>query len=215
MLTLSLVAKWVTAIRMRIGMQAKELTQALHTLQHMATQDSLTGLNNRRVMVDLIEAELKLVERHGHPVTIALVDLDHFKLINDRFGHNAGDAVLIGFAGLALTQLRLVDKVGRWGGEEFLVMLPQVTADEAFTALERLRLAIDGLSHPDHPGVHATFSAGLAQARTGESLEHLIERADNALYQAKNAGRNRCQIATAKHKAASARPDLTSIGSHA
>lgn len=201
LLILSLVAKWVTDIRVRIGLQSKELSQALNTLQHMATQDSLTGLLNRRVMVDLVETELKLVERHGHPMTVALVDLDHFKSINDRFGHQAGDAVLIGFANLAQTQLRQVDKVARWGGEEFLIMLPQVKASEAFTALERLRLSMGSQSFPGHPGVNATFSAGLAQARQGESLEHLIERADQALYEAKHGGRNRSRLAPAESNA--------------
>ncbi len=195
LLILSLVAKWVTDIRVRIGMQAKELSQALATLQHMATQDSLTGLLNRRIMVDLVETELKLVERHGHPMTVALVDLDHFKSINDRFGHQAGDAVLIGFASLAQSQLRQVDKVARWGGEEFLIMLPQVKADEALNALERLRLSMGSLTFPEHPGVNATFSVGLAQARQGETLEQLIERADHALYQAKHNGRNRSHVA--------------------
>lgn len=195
LLILSLVAKWVTDIRVRIGLQARELSQALNTLQHMATQDSLTGLLNRRIMVDLVETELKLIERHGHPMTVALVDLDHFKSINDRFGHQAGDAVLIGFAGLAQTQLRQVDKVARWGGEEFLIMLPQVKASEAFTALERLRLSMGSQTFTGHPGLNATFSVGLAQARPGESLEHLIERADQALYHAKHAGRNRSHVA--------------------
>ena len=195
LLILSLVAKWVTDIRVRIGLQSRELSQALNTLQHMATQDSLTGLLNRRVMVDLVETELKLVERHGHPMTVALVDLDHFKAINDRFGHQAGDAVLTGFAGLATTQLRQVDKVSRWGGEEFLIMLPQVKAQDALQAIERLRLTLASQSFPSFPGVAATFSAGIAQARPGESLEHLIERADHSLYQAKHTGRNRCVVA--------------------
>lgn len=204
LLILSLVAKWVTDIRVRIGLQSKELSQALNTLQHMATQDSLTGLLNRRIMVDLVETELKLVERHGHPMTVALVDLDHFKSINDRFGHQAGDAVLIGFANLAQSQLRQVDKVARWGGEEFLIMLPQVKAAEALTALERLRLSMGSHAFTGHPGVGATFSVGLAQARAGESLEHLIERADQALYQAKHKGRNRCQVAENEPEATTA-----------
>lgn len=197
LLTLSLVAKWVTDIRMRIGQQAKELSQALNTLQHLATQDSLTGLLNRRVMVDLLEIELKQVERHGHPMTVALVDLDQFKSINDRFGHQAGDAVLVGFAGLAQTQLRQVDKVARWGGEEFLIMLPQVGASEALSALERLRVAMGNLSFPGCSGLNASLSVGLTQATPGESLELLIDRADQALYRAKRCGRNRCLVAEA------------------
>lgn len=112
--------------------------------------------------------------------------------------------MLIGFANLAQTQLRQVDKVARWGGEEFLIMLPQVKAAEALTALERLRLSMGSQSFPGHPGVNATFSAGLAQAHPGESLEHLIERADQALYQAKHKGRNRSQLAETATEADSA-----------
>ncbi|MCH8181031.1 MAG: GGDEF domain-containing protein [Proteobacteria bacterium] len=192
LLILSLVAKWVTDIRMRIGQQARELSRALDTLQHMATQDTLTGLLNRRTMSDLIEGELKLTDRQGSALSVALIDLDHFKHINDHAGHAAGDAVLCGFAANALAQLRKVDKVSRWGGEEFLVLLPQVTEAEALSAIERLRQSTERLSYAGHPGLRATFSAGLAQAQAGESLEQLVERADHALYQAKREGRNRC-----------------------
>ena len=196
LLILSLVAKWVTDIRMRIGRQARELSRALDTLQHMATQDTLTGLLNRRTMTDLVESELKLMDRQGAALSVALLDLDHFKHINDHAGHSAGDAVLCGFAANTLAQLRKVDKVARWGGEEFLVLLPQVTEAEALTAIERLRQTTERLSYAGHPGLRATFSAGLAQALPGETLEQLVERADQALYQAKREGRNRCECAS-------------------
>ena len=196
LLVLSLVAKWVTDIRVRIGQQARELSRALQTLQHMATQDTLTGLLNRRTVTELIEAELKLSDRMAKPMTVALIDLDHFKHINDHFGHAAGDAVLCGFGAYAQAQLRQVDKVARWGGEEFLVMLPQVTETEALSAIERLRQGVERLSYAGHAQVRATFSAGLAQARGGETLEQLVDRADRALYRAKHSGRNRCERAS-------------------
>jgi diguanylate cyclase (GGDEF)-like protein len=195
LLTLTLVAKWVTAIRIRISVQAQELSHALATLQHMATQDGLTGLLNRRVMTELAESELKLSDRAGHPLTAVLIDLDHFKQVNDRHGHQAGDAVLAGFAGLAKAQLRQVDKLARWGGEEFLVLMPMVGAHEAIVAIERLRQSAGSLRFPGFGSLQVSFSAGLAQAHAGETLEHLIERADRALYQAKTGGRNRCQVA--------------------
>ncbi len=200
LLILSLVAKWVTDIRTRIGRQAKELSQALATLQHMATQDTLTGLMNRRVMTDLAEAELKLVDRNGCPLTVALIDLDHFKQVNDHHGHPAGDAVLSGFAAHAQSQLRQVDKVARWGGEEFLVMMPQVQLSEALSGIERLRHSTESLRFAGHPRVRVTFSAGMAQARPGETLEQLVDRADQALYEAKQAGRNRCCLAPAEER---------------
>jgi diguanylate cyclase (GGDEF)-like protein len=198
LLILSLVAKWVTDIRTRISSHAKELANALNTLQHLATQDTLTGLINRRVMTDLAETELKLVDRTGQPLTVALIDLDHFKRINDQHGHQAGDAVLSGFAAHAQNQLRRVDKLSRWGGEEFLVLMPQVQASEALAGIERLRLSTETLRYAGHPHLRATFSAGLAQARPGETLEQLVERADQALYEAKQGGRNRSVVATVR-----------------
>lgn len=197
LLILSLVAKWVTDIRVRIGSQARELSRALDTLQHMATQDTLTGLLNRRTMTDLAEGELKLMDRNGSALSIALLDLDHFKHINDHAGHAAGDAVLCGFAAHALATLRQVDKVARWGGEEFLVLLPLVSQTDAQSAIERLRLGTERLAYAGHPGLRATFSAGIAQARHGDTLEQVVERADRALYEAKRKGRNRSECAEA------------------
>lgn len=194
LLMLSLVAKWVSDIRMRIGSQAEELTQTLQTLQQMATQDMLTGLMNRRVMTDLLEAEMKLAQRHGQPLTVALIDLDHFKHINDTHGHHVGDEVLKTFARLSESRLREVDRMARWGGEEFLCLLPQVTAQDALSAIDRLRQAMADSVPLEQNRLRTTFSAGLAQARPDETLEQLVERADRALYEAKQQGRNRCRI---------------------
>jgi diguanylate cyclase (GGDEF)-like protein len=195
LLMLSLVAKWISDIGVRLGRQAKELAEAVRTVEQMATTDMLTGLLNRRVMTELAESELKLLERTGAPMCVALIDLDHFKQINDRFGHHAGDTALVGFAQSTAPQLRQVDKLARWGGEEFLLLLPQLTQTEALTALERLRQTVEGLVFKDHALMQLTFSVGIAQAQAGESLEHLVDRADQAVYEAKRLGRNRCVLA--------------------
>jgi len=195
LLTLSLIGKWVSDIRVRISRQANELTEALHIVQKMATTDMLTGAMNRRVMSDLAESEIKLCERSGTTMCVALIDLDHFKQVNDQHGHHAGDLVLRSFAQHAQSQLRQVDKLARWGGEEFLLMLPHANEQDSLAALERLRLGLEGLSFDGHAHLKVTLSAGIARAQPGESLENLIERADMALYKAKQQGRNRCVLA--------------------
>lgn len=200
LLTLSLIGKWVSDIRIRIGRQARELQEAVDTVKQMATTDMLTGALNRRMMTDMAEAELRLIERTGAPMCVALIDIDHFKHVNDHFGHHAGDAVLRGVAQHTQGQIRQVDKFSRWGGEEFLIMLPTIASAEAMIAIERLRQSVETLNFPGYPQLRITFSAGLAQALPGESLEHLIERADQALYDAKHQGRNRSVLAGAELK---------------
>ncbi|MGC4062089.1 MAG: GGDEF domain-containing protein [Aquabacterium sp.] len=196
LLTLSLIAKWVSDIRVRIGRQARELEEAVTTVKQMATNDMLTGVLNRRVMTDLAESELKLIERTGAPMCMALIDIDHFKQVNDQFGHHAGDVVLKGMAQHVQGQLRQVDKLSRWGGEEFLLMLPRVAEPEAMAALERLRQSVEAMQFDGHPKLKITLSAGVARALPGETLEHVMERADEALYAAKRQGRNRCLLAS-------------------
>ena len=195
LLFMSLVAKWISDIGVKLGRQTKELTDAVRTVEQMATTDMLTGLLNRRVLTDLAEAELKLMDRTGSSMCVALIDLDHFKDINDRFGHLAGDTALRGFAQSATPELRQVDKLARWGGEEFLLMLPQLNQHEALSVLERLRQSVEALVFKDHTLMQLTFSVGIAQAHPGESLEHLVDRADQAVYEAKRQGRNRCVLA--------------------
>lgn len=201
LLTLSLIGKWVSDIRVRIGRQARELQEAVDTVKQMATTDMLTGALNRRMMTDMAETELRLIERTGAPLCMALIDIDHFKHVNDHFGHHAGDAVLRGMAQHTQGQIRQVDKFSRWGGEEFLIMLPNIASSEAMIAVERLRQSVAALNFPGYPELRVTFSAGVAQALVGETLEHLIERADQALYEAKGLGRNRSILASADIKA--------------
>lgn len=194
LLSLSFVAKWISELRVRVSRQARELQAAIDKLEEMATHDVLTGAFNRRIMTEMLELELTRVGRDS-PLCVALIDLDHFKQINDCQGHQAGDAVLMALAAHATGQLRQIDKLSRWGGEEFLLMLPAITLANAFIAVERVRETFEALRLPDRPQLKATFSAGLAQARPGETLEQLVERADHALYAAKHQGRNRCVMA--------------------
>ena len=190
-LLLSLIAKWVADIRVRMGRQARDLQDALSTVQQLATTDMLTGLMNRRMMGDVLEREIRLGHRHGTPLCVALIDIDHFKQVNDRHGHAIGDAVLQQLADTARKELRQVDQLARWGGEEFLLMLPNVSATEAGVALERLRLQVRRLTVPERPGLAISISAGLAQLQPDETLDDLLERADTALYAAKRGGRDR------------------------
>ncbi len=125
-------------------------------------------------------------------MSLVLIDIDHFKRVNDQHGHAAGDAVLRHFAATLQATLRSTDFAGRWGGEEFLVVTPQAGADTAATLVERLRDALAATSFDAAvPGLRITFSAGVAECAPGEDLHLAIERADRALYQAKRSGRDR------------------------
>jgi diguanylate cyclase (GGDEF)-like protein len=166
-------------------------------LQQLANVDSLTGLANRRCTATLARDALARANAAYEPLTVALIDLDHFKAINDRCGHAAGDAVLKEFAARAGQCLRSADILGRWGGEEFLLILPGATLDTAVVSLERLRqLALDIPLPSSGDGLRVSLSAGLAINGAGvNSLDELIARADAALYVAKADGRNLVRVA--------------------
>jgi diguanylate cyclase (GGDEF)-like protein len=179
-------------IRQRLSQQREELARALAQLQVIATRDELTGLPNRRQMQGLVDQELLRSQRHRHDFCIAVLDLDHFKHVNDTHGHAAGDAVLQQFARAGQAALRATDVLARWGGEEFLVLLPDTAMPLALGALERLREQTEALSI-DIGGstVSITVSIGLTQYRRGETLAQTLDRADQLLYEAKSQGRNR------------------------
>lgn len=166
---------------------AAELRQAHGKAVQEALTDALTGAPNRRHIVQLGEAMLDDRRRQTQPVSLALLDLDHFKAINDRHGHPAGDAVLRGFCEHVAERMRPPYRLGRFGGEEFLLLMPGTLLADAVTALERVRRTLEPAA-----GIAYTFSAGLAQAQPGEPLERVVERADEALYRAKQGGRNQC-----------------------
>jgi diguanylate cyclase (GGDEF)-like protein len=166
-------------------------------LVRLASQDGLTGLPNRRRTAELANAALTAAGEMGTPLAIAIIDMDHFKIINDRCGHATGDYVLKGFAHAGRSALRPNDVLGRWGGEEFLLVMPEASLDIALATLERLRTLTFGIRLPSSgAGMRVSLSAGVAvYDRVVRSLDELIARADSALYVAKNEGRDLVRVA--------------------
>lgn len=158
--------------------------------EHLATHDPLTGALSRRAMIAACEQELLRSSRNGQPMTLMMLDLDHFKSVNDTHGHMVGDQVLIDFVGRATSQLRRPDCVGRFGGEEFMVLLPETTLEEAVAVAQRiLGMPENSLGLPN-----CTVSIGLATLLSkDETVDALLARADAALYRAKARGRNRME----------------------
>lgn len=162
-------------------------------LTQLVRTDELTGLNNRRRVQELAEQVLRLARRERSPVTVCMVDLDHFKAINDRFGHGAGDDVLVTVAACLRQVLRESDILGRFGGEEFVAVLPRTDLGKALETAERLRQAVAELGEADFGlPLRVTATVGLAPLREGErSIEPALNRADQALYEGKRRGRDR------------------------
>jgi diguanylate cyclase (GGDEF)-like protein len=168
-----------------------KLEQALKIINELAIRDELTGSHNRRHLIKLIEHEKERTARLGSLFCLCLLDIDYFKRINDTYGHSAGDTVLREFAATVQRQIRESDSFGRYGGEEFLLMLPETSIDEARALAERVRKNIEGLAFTDLPGLAVTVSLGIAEFRVEESISQTVARADEALYLAKSSGRNR------------------------
>lgn len=189
----------MTKLRQRMKNKTAHLTGALETIRTLATVDELTTLANRRHMNEVLKAEeRRQPDAGGSGVSscVALLDLDFFKQVNDRHGHALGDAVLREFAASARGALRERDTLARWGGEEFLLLLPDAPPAAAQQVLERMlerahAIRIEGLD----PARRISFSAGLAERRSGEAFTDAISRADKALYRAKAAGRDRIELA--------------------
>jgi diguanylate cyclase (GGDEF)-like protein len=174
-------------------------TEMLHAqLREQALRDPLTGLHNRRYLFEMAPGLLELARRQETQLCVVLIDLDHFKLLNDTYGHQAGDAVLKRFAALLTQMLRRSDVICRHGGEEFVAVMPDISADGAEAMLERLLLAFQSQREEFNQRrlPHGSFSAGIARfPRHGNTLEQLLSRADRALYAAKNHGRARIEQA--------------------
>ena len=181
-------------LRSRLKRQKRELTDAIETIRVLATVDELTSLVNRRYMNEVLDAEERR-QSGGAGSCIALLDIDFFKQVNDQHGHAAGDAVLRCFSSAARASLRANDVLARWGGEEFLLLLPDAAPDDARALLERTAERVHAMLVPGLDGRRISFSAGLATRRAGEPFAEAINRADKALYQAKQAGRDRIVLA--------------------
>ncbi len=164
--------------------------------QRLAAVDPLTGLRNRRAFLEGAEHERNRAQRNSGPLTAILLDVDHFKQINDKRGHASGDITLTQLGALLKRQMRTVDIVGRWGGEEFVMVLPDTDLAGAQVAAERVRKAIEAIELQDARGeaFRITASIGVAQFEAGQSAEQLIDRADRAMYRAKQGGRNQVVI---------------------
>ncbi len=176
---------------LQLEAELDRLREQLRIMEAQATHDPLTGAWNRRRFEESAGAEMALARRRRAPVSLILLDLDHFKRINDAFGHGQGDAVLVGAAETFREVLRTADALTRWGGEEFIVLSPATGLGGALSLAERLRTALESATFPVSGTV--TLSAGVAEYVEGESLEAWVGRADQALYRAKELGRNRVE----------------------
>jgi diguanylate cyclase (GGDEF)-like protein len=181
-------------LRSRLKRQRRELTEALDTIRVLATVDELTSLVNRRSMHEVLAAEERR-QPSSRGTCIALLDIDFFKQVNDQYGHAAGDSVLRSFSQTARACLRNGDVLARWGGEEFLLLLPDASLDDARSVLERMAQQVHTMPVPGVGGRRISFSAGLATRHAGEPFADAINRADKALYRAKEAGRDRIVLA--------------------
>jgi diguanylate cyclase (GGDEF)-like protein len=192
----SLVGGELSRLRRWVGLQNRDLKQAVAKIQELAITDELTGLYNRRHILEILEQQRGMARRGGHRFVVGFADLDHFKRLNDRLGHQAGDHALQEVARLAVASTRGVDYVARFGGEEFILVLVQTGLPEAELVAERIRagVAASGLGR-EKGGEALTISLGLAQHEPGEPVEETLARADRALYRAKQAGRNRVEAA--------------------
>ena len=186
----------VQQMRQRLDRQRVALAEALAENRALAMRDELTGLYNRRAMVELIQLECRRRRRGQGTLLFAMIDVDHFKRVNDHHGHAMGDHVLRVFADALRANVRETDVLARWGGDEFLLLLSDIEPRSAQTLLERTREAIAALPVPNAPpGLRLSMSAGLALHLPHSSPQETLERADQALYAAKDQGRNRVALA--------------------
>ena len=185
----------LTELRVRVR-SALRLHQLVQMLATKAQIDGLTGLWNRAFFERRWAEEHARFARHAHPLSVAFIDVDHFKSVNDTYGHPAGDAVLVGLASTLQRECRSNDVVCRYGGEEFVVIMPDTTPSDAAQVLERIRAVLAETSWSRHPERRVTFSAGVAGASGGAMVtpEQWVELADKNLYAAKRAGRDRVVV---------------------
>jgi len=181
-----------STLRKTLYRRSVELKEAYRRIEELAELDELTGSFNRRCIMRMLEEEISRAVRSGAPCSIALIDLDWFKRINDAYGHPTGDEVLRTFAITSFANIRTMDRLGRYGGEEFLLVLPGAAEDAAFRMLDRLRAIIADLDWSAFsPGMRVTISAGVATLRQNETSDNFLASADSALYDSKASGRNR------------------------
>ena len=179
----------VTFAILMVTAQRSQTLRVIDEKERLSLVDSLTQIGNRRHFSTVLDRELKICRRSNRPVSLILMDIDHFKEINDSFGHPEGDRVLQELAALLVSNLRTSDFPARWGGEEFAVILPDTSLPEALQTAEKLRVLIQ--SHPFPVPCPLTSSFGVIECGVNESEEGAVSRVDAKLYEAKERGRNR------------------------
>ena len=163
--------------------------------QELGRTDPLTGINNRRCLLESAEHEFEVAARYQHPLTVMMFDVDHFKKVNDIFGHTVGDQMLQEVTRIAGRELRTADILGRYGGEEFIIILPMTRSEQAYALAERIREGVAAIALPTPKGdVCVTLSIGIVEISPAEAVEDAFRRADQAMYDAKQKGRNRTEI---------------------
>jgi diguanylate cyclase (GGDEF)-like protein len=188
------VGLYGSSLRKRLYRNGVELRLAYSRIEELAELDELTGALNRRSIMRTLDDDIMRAQRNGQPCSLALIDLDWFKRINDLFGHPTGDEVLRTFAIAVFANIRPSDKFGRYGGEEFLLVLPDTTPEAAAAMVDRIRNIVADLDWTAlSPGMNVTISAGLATLGDDENADAFLARADRALYAAKRGGRNRIE----------------------
>jgi diguanylate cyclase (GGDEF)-like protein len=182
--------------------------QRLRRLEGRIASDGLTGLCNQRTFRDRLRTEVARARREAVPLSVAALDLDHFKSVNDTHGHPAGDRVLKTLSQLLRETLRQTDTIGRIGGEEFAVILPQASAQDAAHVIDEIRRTFQGVMHASGFGdFRVTLSCGVATFAAGQDAETLLDLADRALYRAKQLGRNRVEVPPAAPRSSEPAPD--------
>lgn len=192
MRALAMLAGEFQRLRNALADARRQLRTAEHRAEQLVRHDPLTGALNRRALMETLDGELQRARRTGHPFCFATLDLDHFKAINDRYGHASGDLVLKTMSDTSIRLLRALDRFGRLDGEQFGIVLPATWLDQGTIAMSRLTKAVNGQNWDGiAPGLTLTFSAGLTTNAPNDTAESIILRAEKAMRQAKNEGRNR------------------------
>lgn len=184
-----LVGRELSSLRIAFRQRNHELRRAMARIEELAVTDELTGIFNRRYLLVELEKHQALANRNQLPFSIAFLDIDHFKQVNDKFGHKVGDQVLVNLAHFLETCIRDEDILARYGGEEFVFILSGLKIGDASSVLERIRSSVESRHFVDCLD-HLTVSIGATEYREGENINDLLDRADALLYQAKNSGRN-------------------------
>lgn len=196
-ITIAIVGGFISQLRAKVRTRNLELKQAIERIEELVNIDDLTGVCNRRRLFEVLAEESRRYNRGHAPFSICILDIDHFKHVNDTWGHAAGDEILKAIAGSICENTRAVDTFGRYGGEEFLLVMPYTPLEGASIKAERVRQQVENMDFSGTaPGLRITISAGVAEYQAEEEEDQTLLRADKALYEAKQTGRN--QVVTEK-----------------